>query len=104
MNNKCLALLGFACKAGKLGFGMNEAKACLEKGKSKLIVIACDISEKSQKEIKFLSRNKDVNVITLENISINTVSQAVGRKCGIISVNDNGFADAISIGGYANDQ
>ncbi len=102
MNSKILALLGFASKAGKLSFGMNDAKTSLDKGKSKLIIVASDVSPKSQKEIKFFSSNKDVKVITFNDISINTVSDAVGRKCGIISVNDSGFADAI--GGYANDQ
>ena len=95
LNNKVLALLGFASKAGKLSFGMNEAK---------VIIVACDVSAKSQKEINFFSSNKDVKVLTLESITIETVSEAVGRKCGIISVNDSGFADAISLGGYANDQ
>ena len=104
LNNKVLALLGFASKAGKLSFGMNEAKVALEKGKSKLIIVACDVSAKSQKEINFFSSNKDIKVLTLESITIETVSEAVGRKCGIISVNDSGFADAISLGGYANDQ
>ncbi len=103
MNSKILTLLGFASKAGKLSFGMNEARTSLEKNKSKLIVVANDVSEKSQKEIKFFSSNKDVKVIILEDITIKTVSDAVGRTCGIISVNDSGFADAI-IGGYANDQ
>lgn len=74
---------------------MNDARASLERGKAKLIVVASDVSPKSQKEIVFFSHNKDVNVITLEDISIKTVSDAVGRKCGIISVNDSGFADAI---------
>ena len=83
---------------------MNDAKTALNKGKSKLIVVASDVSEKSQKEIKFFSSNKDIKVITLESITIETVSEAVGRKCGIISVNDSGFADAIILGGYANDQ
>ena len=104
LNSKVLALLGFASKAQKLSFGMNEAKVALDKGKSRLIVVACDVSEKSKKEIRFFSHNKDVKVLTFEDISIKTVSDAVGRKCGIISVNDNGFADAISLGGYANDQ
>ena len=82
---------------------MNDAKTSLNKGKAKLIIVASDVSEKSQKEIRFLSSNKDINVITLESITIETVSNAVGRKCGIISVNDSGFADAI-LGGYANEQ
>ena len=101
--NKVLTLLGFASKAGKLSFGMNESKISLEKNKSKLIVIAGDVSEKSKKEIKFVSCQKNINVLTFESITIETVSRAVGRKCGIISVNDAGFSDAIQ-GGYANDQ
>ena len=83
---------------------MNDARTSINRGKAKLIIVASDVSGKSQKEIKFFSSNKDIKVITLESITIETVSEAVGRKCGIISVNDSGFADAISIGGYANDQ
>lgn len=98
-----MALLGFASKAGKLSYGMNETKVSLEKGKSKLVIVASDVSQKSQKEIKFFCSNKAVNVITLNDISIKAVSDAVGRKCGIISVNDDGFSNAIQ-GGYANDQ
>lgn len=74
---------------------MNDSRTSINKGKAKLIIVASDVSEKSQKEIKFSSSNKDIRVITLEGITIETVSDAVGRKCGIISVNDSGFADAI---------
>jgi hypothetical protein len=28
-------------------------------------------------------------------VTVEKLSAAVGRKCGVISVNDNGFADAI---------
>ncbi len=103
MNSKIIALLGFASKAGKLSYGMNETKISLKKNKAKLIVVASDVSQKSQKEIKFFCSNKDVSVITLNDISIEAVSNAVGRKCGIISVNDDGFSNAIR-GGYANEQ
>lgn len=95
MNSKVLTLLGFASKARKLSYGMNDSRTSINKGKAKLIIVASDVSEKSQKEIKFSSSNKDIRVITLEGITIETVSDAVGRKCGIISVNDSGFADAI---------
>jgi ribosomal protein L7Ae-like RNA K-turn-binding protein len=103
LNSKIIALLGFASKAGKLSYGMNDAKISLEKGKAKLVIVASDVSQKSLKEIKFFCSNKDVSVITLNDISIEAVSNAVGRKCGIISVNDDGFSNAIR-GGYANDQ
>ncbi len=106
MTGKVLTLLGFAAKAGNLEFGMDKARESIKKNRSKLIVCACNLSPKSQKEIAFFAHNKNIDSIILENITIENLSAAVGRKCGIISVNDNGFANAISktLGGYANDQ
>lgn len=106
MTNKILTLLGFAAKAGKLSFGMQMSVDDIKKGKTKLTLIASDVSQKSQKEVMFFSHNKNISVITLKDITIDDISNAVGKKCGIISVKDNGFADAISniIGGNADDQ
>lgn len=103
MNNKILTLLGFASKAGKLSFGMDMSLVSLKAGKSHLLVCACDVSDKSKKEISFHTQSKNVPFIVLTDEDIDTVGKAVGRKCGIISVNDKSFADAIK-GGYANDQ
>ncbi len=93
MNSKTLTLLGFAAKAGKLSFGMDSAKTALKQGKSKLIVVASDISAKSLKEIKFFADGK-AQVLEL-NSDIETLSHAVGKKCGIISLNDKGFSQSI---------
>ncbi|MBR4072391.1 MAG: ribosomal L7Ae/L30e/S12e/Gadd45 family protein [Clostridia bacterium] len=95
MTNKVLALLGFASKAGKLSYGMDATVDVINRGKSKLAVIGCDVSEKSKKEIRFHSEKNNIQVIVLEDCNIETVSSAVGRKCGIISVNDSSFADGI---------
>ncbi len=103
MNNKILTLLGFGAKAGKLCFGMDMSKDALKKHKSFLVVVASDVSEKSQKEISYFTSSNNIPLIILNDIDIETVSKAVGRKCGIISVNDKSFAEAIR-GGYANDQ
>lgn len=92
MSNKALTLLGFAAKAGKLGYGMDAAVQSLKSGKSRLIVIAFDVSEKSRKEITFHAKETPVCVI---GESMETLSVAVGRKCGIISVNEKGFALSI---------
>lgn len=105
MNNKILTLLGFATKAGKLCFGFEAAVTSLKSGKSKLVISACDISEKSRKEIDFFANKANVKHMKLCEIDIKAVSDAVGRKCGIISVNDSGFADACAAydeGGNAN--
>ncbi|MBQ2135642.1 MAG: ribosomal L7Ae/L30e/S12e/Gadd45 family protein [Clostridia bacterium] len=102
MNNKVLTLLGFAAKAVKLSYGMSAVKYAIISGKARLVLTASDISPKSRKEIAYFCEKENVKYITLDNINMGTVSAAVGRKCGIISVNDSGFAD--SIGGNANDQ
>ena len=96
MKSKTLTLLGFASKAGKLAFGMQKTIEVLKKNKVYLIVTACDLSEKSKKEILFFTSNKNVNVVTLKDVTVEGLSTAVGRKCGVISVLDNGFADAIN--------
>ena len=44
----------------------------------------------------------------LEGVDISAVSDAVGRRCGILTINDSGFADAFLKayveGGKANDE
>ncbi len=106
MNNKVLTLLGFAAKAGKLQYGVQKTAECLKKDTARLIVCACDLSEKTKKEILFFASREKINVVILEDVTIEKLSAAIGRKCGTVSVNDQGFADAISkiSGGYANDQ
>lgn len=93
--NKILSLLGFAAKAGKLCYGFEATVASLKANKSRLVIIAEDISSKSRKETVFFAEKSNVRQIILEGISIKDLSDSVGRKCGIISVNDNGFADAM---------
>lgn len=94
MNNKTLTLLGFAAKAGKLSFGMDAAAKSLKSGKAFLAVAAEDISEKSQKETAFFAGKNQVDFLVLKGFDIKTVSDAVGRRCGIVTINDSGFADA----------
>ena len=95
MNNKVLTLLGFAAKAGKLSFGMDTAVSAIRSSKSKLVVVSGEISPKSQKELTFYADKKGIPVKIFREFDIQTVSKAVGRKCGIISVNDSSFADAV---------
>lgn len=96
MVNKTLTLLGFASKAGKLSFGFSAANESLQSGTAQLIVTAGDVSPKSRKEISYFANTKKIPVITLTETDIQTLSGAVGRRCGILSVNDKGFADAIN--------
>lgn len=107
-DGKALALLGFAAKAGRLSYGMDSALKSLKTGKAKLVITACDVSQKSRKEAAFFAEKGSVKLLTLERLDIRTLSDAVGRRCGILSINDSGFADAFlkayTRGGNANDE
>ncbi len=93
--NKILSLLGFAAKAGKLCYGYEATVAALKAGKSRLVIIADDISAKSRKETVFFADKANIRHLALNGIFIKDISDAVGHKCGIISLNDKGFADAV---------
>lgn len=95
MNGNLLTLLGFACKAGKLSFGMQASITSIRQNKAKLVITASDLSAKSKKEIDFNCAKYGAVTYHLETVDIKTLSAAVGRKCGIISVNDSGFSNAI---------
>ena len=107
-NSKVTALLGFAAKAGKLSYGMDAAQKTVKSGKARLVTAACDVSPKSRKEAAFFAKKGAVEFLALEELDIKTLSDAVGRRCGILTINDSGFADAIlkayTRGGNANDE
>lgn len=105
MKDKLLTLLGFASKSGNLSFGFGAAIASLKSSKARLIIVSNDISDKSLKEVRFYAQKHNVRVIVLKSIDTFTVTNAVGRKCGILSVNDSSFADSIlSLEEMFNDQ
>lgn len=95
MNNKVLTLLGFASKVGRLSFGANETLNSVKSRKAKTVVTACDISAKSLKEISFFGEKENIPVLTLKGIDIENLSKAIGRRCGMVAVNDIGFAEAL---------
>ncbi len=88
--NKIMGLLTMARRAGKLSLGMDMCKESCKSGSSKGICTAVDISPKSLKEIKFVCLNENVPLYSL-GIDMETVGVELGKKVGIISVNDGGF-------------
>ncbi len=95
MNDKVLTLLGFASKAGKLSYGFDAVRTSISQKNSKLVLTASDISPKSQKEIVFYCNKFKIQEIVLNDYDMATISHAIGRKCGIVSVNDQSFKDGL---------
>lgn len=96
MTDRSLNLIQFAAKAGKLSYGTHATEWAVTAKKAKLVCAANDISAKSVKELKFKASKAEIPVIILEATDSQTLSGAIGKKCGIIAVNDAGFAKAIT--------
>ncbi len=88
--NKIMGLLTMARRAGKLSFGMDMSKDACKRGISKGICTANDVSPKSLKEIKFVCMVENVPLYSL-GMDMEAVGAELGKKVGIISVNDSGF-------------
>lgn len=92
-NDPVLSRLGFARKAGKLNIGFAASKESVLNNNAKLIIVANDISPKTEKEIRFFAREKcPVRKISS---SCDEMSAAIGVRAGVVALCDQGFADAI---------
>ena len=107
MIDKSLNLLQFAAKAGRLSYGTHATEWAISSGKAKLCIAANDISAKSVKELKFKASKKGITAMVLEGVSTEALSAALGKRCGIVAVNDESFSKAIidklESGGTAHD-
>ena len=95
MNSKILSLLGFASKSGNLSYGFASCLEAVNRKKAKLIICSADLSKKTKKEITFHAEKVSIEVLTLKNVDIFTLSNSIGHKCGVISVNEIGFAKSL---------
>lgn len=94
MNKKIISYLGFAKKSGNLLAGVNTCTFAMAKKKVKLMIIAEDISENSEKKIMKEIRKHKVGYVkygTSEELSHATGSS--GRN--VFAVCDKGFAEVI---------
>lgn len=107
---KIFALLGLAQRAGFLTAGFdavcglakdetfefksNGIKRTKKKKLPDLVLVAEDISEKTEKEIRF--KIKEVEIIKL-SMTKETLTKSIGLKSlvGVVAINDGGFAKAI---------
>ncbi len=91
MQNKFLSLLGMARKANRVSLGYDKALEAVHSGKSYAVFLASDLSKKTKRGLVFAAENTDIAIISTE-FSIFEITNAVGTKTGVVSVNDAGFA------------
>ena len=71
--------------------GFDSVKEAILAGKAKTVLVASDISPKTEKEIRFFAGKTSVSVNVLP-ASIAEIEFGTGRKAGVIGICDEGFA------------
>ncbi|MCL2514246.1 MAG: 50S ribosomal protein L7ae [Oscillospiraceae bacterium] len=95
-NDKLLSIFGLCKKAGKLGLGRDAVKAAVMSNTAKCIFLAKDASANHEKEFAYLSQT--VPLKRLE-CTMDDFYFAIGKKVGVISVNDENFMKLLKFGG-----
>ncbi len=100
MNNKdkILTLMGFCRKAGKLTVGTEKVTELIERNQPCLVILASDISAKTEKELQFKAKGGNAVIIRLTS-NLDETARATGTTAGIFATTDEGFRKAILQGG-----
>ncbi|MDO4546177.1 MAG: ribosomal L7Ae/L30e/S12e/Gadd45 family protein [Bacillota bacterium] len=94
MKRKVISYLGFAKKSGNLAAGVNTCTFAMAKGKVKLMILAEDISENSEKKIMKEIRKYGVEFVKYG--SSDELSHAIGASGrNTFAVCDENFAKVI---------
>lgn len=94
MNDRILSLLGLCRRAGKLVIGADPTIDSIKKGKSKIVIIASDFSKSSAKPVLAAAHTSNIKTFII-NRSKDELSFALGKLCGVLSVEDKGFAEKL---------
>ncbi len=90
MNDKLLSLLGMCRRAGKMEIGFAKSVEAIQNGKACLMLVARDIAQRTEKEVRFKSKER-VPVVRIDR-SLEELSHAIGVSAGTIALTDDGFA------------
>ena len=85
-------LLTICRKAGRLVMGFDPMKDALAEGKACAVIVASDISPKTEKEVRFFSGKKNIPVARTA-MTLDEVYFTIGKKAGILTICDKGFAE-----------
>lgn len=96
MNDRLLSFLGLCRRARKLSIGAQVAVDSVNDKKSRLIIYARDFSGNSLKPVLAAAEKSGVKAMMI-NRSKDELSFALGKLCGVLSVEDKGFADKLEV-------
>ena len=91
MNEKLLHLLGIARRAGRLDLGTEAVRDAVRKHRAALVLLASDVSPRTASNTSSSAQQAGIPARTIRP-TMNEVEAALGKRAGVIAVNDMGFA------------
>ena len=95
MNDRLLSLLGLCRRAGKMALGCDPVREAISESKAYLVLAAADLSANTLKKVKAAAEERGVKLLTLRR-SKEEMSFSLGKVCGVVAINDEGFAKKLS--------
>ena len=104
MNNQLNGLLGLCRRANKIAMGHDAAITSIKQNKTYLAITCKDASDRLKKEIadECSFNNRNIKYVDAP-FTMSELGLAIGKKAGVISIDDEGFANklhSIITGGY----
>ncbi len=96
MNDKLAGLLGLSRRAGHLVCGFDAVAGLLKAHRTKLVLLASDLSDKTEKEVRFIGKDSTADIvrISLDKASLGSLL-GMKKPAGVVAVDDKGFAAAM---------
>lgn len=92
--NKALRLLGLATRAGKIAFGTESVIDTINKKRAKLVIVACDASDRTKRNIERIANENNIEIRIYERVE--SLSKSIGKENkAVISINDINFSREI---------
>lgn len=91
MDNSLLRLLGIARRAGRLSLGADAVRQSVQRKQAKLVLFAPDFSAHTAQSIAGAAEEAGIQTAGVRG-SMDEIEAAVGKRAGVIAVNDEGFA------------
>lgn len=92
---KLLNMLGLARRAGRVSLGSDPSIEALRKGQSYLILFASDLSPRTAGGVRNAAEETGVPWCKT-GATMDEISMALGKRTGVIAINDAGFAKTLS--------
>ncbi|MDD6603608.1 MAG: ribosomal L7Ae/L30e/S12e/Gadd45 family protein [Eubacteriales bacterium] len=95
-SKKYLQMLGMARRAGKVAMGHDMAMKSLAEKKAKLLIIASDMSPRLNQEFARAADRFCPHMVCCRiSDTIDDLHRAMGYRAGVLTVNDENFANRI---------